>query len=196
MPRKPTEQSDGQSSLLKPVRMLANSALQPGSEIKGARSTPTRRPISETWTKARTPAAAKPLAESSKENLGRKGVKIVGTTVRSPFQERHACPSAVDIEMNKRLKMATTGEAKCPIVQSHLQRSKLASENQNFPQDPLVDSLRDNGADCSGGSGQQLSRKPTISSLFSKLGNLSEKIHQIQNQNLDLEVIPRSVALM
>jgi hypothetical protein len=165
------------------------SGAQSSSENKTPRAS--RRPISETWSKVRV------TPETSKENLGRQGNKAAGTPSRSPFQERR--PHHSTVEADKSAKKVVGYATLCAktvhsnVVKSaekdskHLAgsygRGKSLVKNTDLhtfiSRDPLGNMAMD-GSDST-------NAQPTINSLFSKLGNLSEKIHQVATQNHGLE---------
>ncbi len=164
-----------------------------------------RRPISETWTKAR------PHAESSKENVGRKENNVSGNASRSPFQERRFCSPAtetgkvkrvgdVNTSVSSKCSRSSEGDTKRPVgaiaqpesrekLRRRIDMTAVGPSNANprtcSRRSPDVNISRKSTSSPS--SDDTGSRKPTISSLFSKLGNLGDKIHLIQSQKVDLE---------
>ena len=161
-----------------------------------------RRPISETWTKAR------PHAENSKENIGRKENTVSCPLSRVPFQASRFCSPVTETVKAKRggdaNTLGTSKTNKCkssgscerdtkrsvPVTEHQQSRHESVRRRIDMPTvgrcSPDDVGSKPTSPRSSDGTG---SRKPTINSLFSKLGNLGEKIQLIQSQKVDLEAI-------
>ena len=159
---------------------------------KSARPPSLRRPINET-----SANKVRVNPETSKENLGRKENKIIGVPSRSPFQERRPSHSTPDTEKAKKIGDAAYAslcgksvhksaekDYKRNIVTHTRDKSQVPSSNQPvlISRDPLGHLQMDSDALANANA-----QKPTINSLFSKLGNLSEKIQHVKTQKHGLE---------
>ncbi len=189
-------------------RSAANVARSPAAKSAKVGA---RRPISETWTKSR------PHAETSKENIGRKENSIGCTPSRSPFREHRFCSPATETVKAKRvgdmntLSTSTSSKSKSAgscerdvkrhAIVSGQQDSRLTSVRRRIDE-PTVGQVGANSTTIGRRSSDDLgnrkstslcspvstgTRKSTVNSLFSKLGNLGEKIQLIQSQKVDLE---------